>query len=228
MTSQYTSSCLDPNASGGDAARRAASVLIEQVFKTFFFAVDAAGNCPAARKAIDVGPVKFGLRGLIPRVRHQARLDELYDADDELAQSFFAKAFEVGLTWYEPRFSYTQYASYLLFDVSQPLRTMQRRAERESGAPGEALLSLQGAVSSNGQIRDELCCYENAVKELNALGERLRAPALRVWVDGLRGKQAAAELGVTPAAVAVLLHRARRRLRQNHAAATRRLHRGRR
>jgi len=216
MRSRRKSKSLLMQTAAAAAARLRQRETDEAAFKAFFKEVETTKGRPLARRAIDTAPVEPGLHRLIPRVMCQAKIEKMHEAQLELSQNFFVKAFEVGLSLYEPSYSYTQYASFLLLGASQPLSTMQRRAEREGvlgeEATGETINALTKALPSKQQVRQELCSYEQATAQLQQLRQRLRVPAMMVWVDGLGVQETAEALNVRRGTISSRLHRARAKL----------------
>jgi RNA polymerase sigma-70 factor (ECF subfamily) len=120
-------------------------------------------------------------------------------ADDAAAETF-------AIAWRKADKIPREPLPWLLGIVRRVLAT-QRRASKRRERLSNRLAPNPVATSSDDQLGEALGAA------LNALPDRDRELILLIAWEGLTAREAAAVVGVSPAAVYVRLHRARRRLR---------------
>lgn len=120
-------------------------------------------------------------------------------ADDAAAETF-------AIAWRNADKIPREPLPYLLGIARRVLATQRRASERRERLSNRLARNLV-ATSPDDQLGEAL------VAALNALPDRDREVVLLIAWEGLTAREAAAVIGVSPAAVYVRLHRARRRLR---------------
>jgi hypothetical protein len=179
----------------------------EIVFKRFFIDVEASRNSAEARRQIDAIEVERALKLLLPNVSYRTGLTKLHDRDNEIIQEFFLAAFDIGLRDYNPAYSFTQYATYILFEACNPLQKVAR-ARRVEGTD-EPLVDVAGATVSAIEVGNQLQIYDQFLSQIAALQGCLAEPALHVFVDGLKVNDVAVLLSKTENAISLSLRRTR-------------------
>jgi RNA polymerase sigma-70 factor, ECF subfamily len=120
-------------------------------------------------------------------------------ADDAAAETF-------AIAWRKADKIPREPLPWLLGIARRVLATQRRASERRERLSNRLARNLV-ATSPDDQVGEAL------VAALNALADRDREVLLLIAWEGLTAREAAAVVGVSPAAVYVRLHRARRRLR---------------
>jgi RNA polymerase sigma-70 factor (ECF subfamily) len=120
-------------------------------------------------------------------------------ADDAVAETFT-------IAWRKADKIPREPLPWLLGIARRVLATQRRASERRERLSNRLARNLV-ATSPDDQLGEAL------VAALNALPDRDREVLLLIAWEGLTAREAAAVVGVSPAAVYVRLHRARRRLR---------------
>lgn len=120
-------------------------------------------------------------------------------ADDAAAETF-------AIAWRKADKIPREPLPWLLGIARRVLATQRRGSERRERLSNRLARNL-GATSPDDQLGEALGAA------LNALADRDREVLLLIAWEGLTAREAAAVVGVSPAAVYVRLHRARRRLR---------------
>ena len=104
----------------------------ELVFRGFFVAAEAARLAPELRSAIPVSDIPSCVRRLLPSVAWRAYIPSIMQNGEDLIEEFFCEAFERGLTLYTETFSFTQYATFILFRATNGEKKVHRQEERRA------------------------------------------------------------------------------------------------
>jgi len=193
----------------------------EQRIKAFFEEVNnARANKAASTGAGPTSPscvaptdaMHAAVHRRIPKVIWKTRLAGLNNAAAELAQEFRVVAGEIGLDRFKPEFAYGEYVTLLLYEAANRLRELYDEDRRVNiGLPdGDIVAEVAEADEKpDGERHTPLQTIAEVEQVLAELSDTLQRTAHRVWFDGRKIVEVAAEEQVRANTIALRLHRVR-------------------